>query len=56
MEQITAKDLLRIQDLTIQEVKAKELFANFSDAQAQEVIDTLISLATIIIKYSEIEY
>lgn len=53
MQSITAEDLVRIHDITIQEVKAAPVFSNFSDKEAQEVVDTFKLLANIILKYYE---
>jgi hypothetical protein len=53
MESITAGDMVRMHDITIEEVKAVPMFSHFSDEEAQEVVDTFKLLANIILKYHE---
>nr|WP_121270959.1 hypothetical protein [Pedobacter schmidteae] len=53
MEYITAGDLVRMHDITIEEVKAVPVFSGFSNEEAQEVVDTFKLLANIILKYHE---
>ncbi|RZK42636.1 MAG: hypothetical protein EOO90_06245 [Pedobacter sp.] len=50
---ITAAEISREHDLTIEEVKSLPMFAHFSDEQAREVIITIKRFSEIIFKCHE---
>ena len=49
MENIEELNLTRLNDLSIQEIKAAQMFKHFSDKEAEEVIRTLKRFSEIIV-------
>ncbi|WP_145859684.1 hypothetical protein [Pedobacter suwonensis] len=50
MENLNNLNFSRLNDITIQEVKALPMFKHFSDSEAEEVIRTLKRFSEIIVK------